>query len=57
MFNDKNSSPLQVIYRCNATLEFMVVYSAGGAPRPVCGGLCTVEDYNEGYFYPTWVTT
>jgi hypothetical protein len=32
---------------------FVIVSSAGGEPRPVYEGLCTVEDYDEGYFVPT----
>jgi hypothetical protein len=36
---------------------FVVTFSAGGESRPVYGDLYTVEDYNEGYFFPTWVAT
>jgi hypothetical protein len=35
----------------------MVVSSAGGAPRPIYGGLCTFEEYGDGYFFPSWVAS
>ncbi|XP_051179109.1 uncharacterized protein [Lolium perenne] len=34
---------------------FMVVSSAFGAQRPIYGGVCTVGNYGEGLYYPTWV--
>jgi hypothetical protein len=34
---------------------FMVTSSADVASRPIYEDLYTVEGYNEGYFFPTWV--
>jgi hypothetical protein len=47
VFNDKISSPLQVIYRCTGTLRLW------SSPRPIYGGLCTIGEYGEGYFFPS----
>jgi hypothetical protein len=56
VFDDKNYSLLQVIYRCNATYApFVVTSSAAGEQRPVYEGLYTTGGYGEGYFFPTWV--
>jgi hypothetical protein len=54
VFNDKNSSILQVIYRAIGTLR---LWSALQRPqdRPLYGDLCTFGSYGEGYFFPTWL--
>jgi hypothetical protein len=46
VFNDKNSSLLQVIYRCIILLRSCSVY----------GDVYTIERHCEGYFYPTRMT-
>jgi hypothetical protein len=33
----------------------MVISLADGAPWHVYDSLCTVGDYSEGYFFPTWM--
>jgi hypothetical protein len=33
----------------------MVISSASGEPEPVYEDMCTVGDYGEKYFFPTWV--
>jgi hypothetical protein len=50
VFNDKNSSILQVIYS-----PFMVISKDGGGSRPIYGGLCRFGGHGEGYFFPPWV--
>jgi hypothetical protein len=34
---------------------FVVAAAMGGESRPLYGGLYTVGDYGEGYFFPTCV--
>ena len=43
VFNDKNVSLLQVIYRCTTR----------GVSRPLYGGFFATGEYGEGHFYPT----
>jgi hypothetical protein len=49
VFDDKNCSLLQVIYRCTATLRLW------SPLQRLERGLCTIGGYGEGYFFPTWV--
>jgi hypothetical protein len=55
VFNNKNSSILQVIYRVYQYAPFVATSSAYGEPRPVYGGLYTIGNHGEGHFFPTWV--
>jgi hypothetical protein len=53
IFNNKNCSLLQVIYRYS---PFVVTSSANGESHPIYGDLYTIEGYGEGYFFSIWVT-
>jgi hypothetical protein len=55
VFNDKNYSLLQVIYRCTGYAPFVVTSSEGGESRPIYGDLYMIGGYSEGYFFPTWM--
>jgi hypothetical protein len=55
----KNSSVLQVIYRYTNTLclwsSLQSMENRDLFMEVRRSGLCTVGDYGEGYFFPTWV--
>jgi hypothetical protein len=52
---------IKIVLSCRLSTQmyryspFVVTSSADGASRSIYGGLYTVEDYGEGYFFPTWV--
>jgi hypothetical protein len=48
VFNDKNYSFLQVLYRCTGILPFMVTSATGGESRPIYEGL---EDTTRDTFF------
>jgi hypothetical protein len=52
MFNDKNSSILQVIYKEYRYSLFMVLSSKDGGSNTLYEGLCTFESYGEENFFP-----
>ena len=55
VFNDKNCSLMQVIYRTTATLRSWSQLQRVGASRPVYRGLYKTGGYGERLFIPTWM--
>jgi hypothetical protein len=55
VFDDKNLIYIADYLPVYQYSPFVVVSTAGGASRPVYGGLCTTGSYGEEYFFPTWV--
>jgi hypothetical protein len=54
VFNDKNCSLLQVIYRCTGILRLWSPLQRM-ENHDLFTEVCTAGGYGEGYFFPTWV--
>jgi hypothetical protein len=56
IFNNKNITVMQVIYRCISLLRSWVISAYGGS-RSLYGDVYTGGGHGERFYYPTWVTS